>query len=126
MSHPPSSDTHDATPPAYEPCEQAVAVLAQARGACLGLGVSPRELARMFLDEAMPAFLIEGLDDESIRAELATAVAVCATPWLGRLRQKSGMCDCVAEVHFEAECEARLALEARTGGLEPTTGHPSR
>ena len=87
----------------------AVAVLATARGACLELGVAPRDLARMFLDEAILAYLVDGMDDASIREELEAAVATRATPWLGQLRQKSGMCDCVAEVHFEAECEARLA-----------------
>ena len=61
----------------------------------------------MLLDEAILAYLIEGLDDTSIREELAAAVTARATPWLGQLRRKSGMCDCVAEVHFEAECEAR-------------------
>ena len=113
MNHRACSAIPSEPPHAHERCADAVMVLAQARAACLALGVTPQELARLFLDEAMLAFLIEGLDDASIRDQLDAAVTARATPWLGRLRQKSGMCDCVAEVHFDAACEARAAASGR-------------
>ncbi len=77
------------------------------------MGLSPEALARVLLDEAVLALLIDGHDETGIHALLDDVVTTTAVPWLGQLRHKSGMCDCVAEVHFEAKCEADLAR--RTG-----------
>ncbi len=89
--------------------EQAVRSLARARAECLALGLAPDELARLLVEEAALAWLIAGSDDQEIRAQLDAVVSESVKPWLARLRHRSGLCDCVAELHIAALCEAARA-----------------
>lgn len=85
---------------------QAVLILARARAECVALGLDPLRLGELFLEEASLAWLVGGLDDAQVRARLDVLVDRSVRPWLAQLRHRAGVCDCVAEVHFEALCAA--------------------
>jgi len=92
---------------------EAVLILAKARAQCLAMGLDPVRLGELLVEEASLAWLVGGLDDAQIRTRLDSLVDGSVRPWLARLRHRSGICDCVAEVHFEALCEA--ARSEQTG-----------
>lgn len=89
-----------------DPVDEAVLLLARARAQCLALGLDPVLLGELLVEEASLAWLVGGLDDSQIRARLDKLLDASVRPWLARLRHRSGICDCVAEVHMQALCEA--------------------
>lgn len=106
--------------PSEATLDQAVRAVARARADCLALGLAPAELARLLVEEAALAWMVAGLDEREIRDRLDAVVSGSVKPWLARLRHRSGLCDCVAEVHFAALCEA-----ARGGDDAAPDGEPA-
>ncbi len=106
MSFARSDSTEMAAPRGGDAAEEAVLLLAGARAQCLALGLDPVRLGELMVEEASLAWLVGGLDDAQIRTRLDRLLDGSVRPWLARLRHRSGICDCVAEVHFEALCEA--------------------
>lgn len=105
MSYVLSESIAAATPADRQEVGEAVRILAKARSECLSAGINPVRLGELMLEEASLAWLVGGLDEQEVRTRLDTLFSQSVRPWLGKLRRRAGVCDCVAEVHFEALCE---------------------
>ena len=82
-------------------CDDAVAIaeaiLAGARADCISAGVTPAELARLLLPEALLALMIEGLDERQTRAVFAGFMDREIGDWYERARGAAERCDCAID-----------------------------
>lgn len=84
---------------------EAVTILAEARSRCAQLGVTPKQLGDMFLDEAMLAWLMADHDERAVRKRLMEAMSEDVRKWYARVKLATGQCDCVPEVHLSGLLE---------------------
>ena len=83
----------------------AEAILARARADCIAAGVTPAQLAKLLLPEALLALMIEGSDERHARAVFADFVDHEIGEWYERVRGAAERCDCA----IDHASELRLA-----------------
>jgi hypothetical protein len=75
----------------------AEAILARARADCIAAGVTPAQLAKLLLPEALLALMIEGLDEGQTRAVFARFADDQIGEWYARVRGAAERCDCAID-----------------------------
>ncbi len=95
-----------------EACVQRIAAL---RAECAGTGISPEVLGDLFMEEALLAWMMEGLDEKAIHARTTAKLRQELREWFFRARTVTGQCDCVREVHMNGMVELKSLLLSQAG-----------
>jgi hypothetical protein len=91
---------------------ESVKAIARARAECFESGLSPEAIGTLFVQEALLAWMIEGLSEHQIHERLTAAMRGDLREWFYRARVATGQCDCVREVHLAARDENAARLPA--------------
>jgi hypothetical protein len=84
---------------------EAVKAIARARAECFESGLSPEAIGTLFAQEALLAWMIEGMSERQIHERITAALRVDLREWFFRAHLATGQCDCVREVHFASREE---------------------
>ncbi len=76
----------------------ATLLLAEARGRCVALGVTPQKLAELFLPEALLALMVSDMRQEEVEHVFANFARDEIPAWFLQVKRTAGYCDCEREV----------------------------
>ncbi|MBK8324227.1 MAG: hypothetical protein IPL06_16255 [Betaproteobacteria bacterium] len=80
---------------------QGVEILAAARARCIDGGLEPSALGNLFMQEALLAWMVDGMTEHDIHVRIRELVRKDLRAWFYNARLATGQCDCVREVHFD-------------------------
>lgn len=99
--------------------EQGVEILASARAQCIDAGLEPAALGTLFMQEALLAWMVDGMTEHEIHTRIRDLVRKDLRSWFYNARLATGQCDCVREVHFEGMEELKGLFNTRFDAAEP-------
>ena len=102
---------------------QGVEILAAARSQCIAAGMEPAALGTLFMQEALLAWMVDGMTEHEIHTRIRDLVRKDLRSWFYNARLATGQCDCVREVHFEGMEELKGLFTNRFDAAEPR--HPA-